>query len=414
MDFSAFLQALPAAATSPYAYAAYIVALGAWVVTIWLRGQPERKSQKILEGYKNDAARNTALAQLLGQAPPDNLPKKEILEWVRLKAAEKSRGYLLIGFLALLVTLIVIVVVALTTSRELPATPPASFAVVFAGDDGVDCLNLPGTVEVTVAADGALPQSKRIDGCRAQFAWAQDWRLGRYATVKVAGIDAFERVSPEQRYRLGEQEWKVALRPIATKPRLLVEIFEYQTPTPTPEDKRLAEQFHGLIREKIEVLADSLATRHPACKYLMDLRVAQATRKPAESPGQRIQEWRATNALLFLSGSLIRKESAYFVNSLPYFGDLAANDAPIRNLRLELSIDASELRKTTDSHSLAFLYAMAMDARRLKLPKDVVVIFLADANSIASQMDETIPGVRELKTAVQKALHDEQAGSPGD
>jgi hypothetical protein len=146
----------------------------------------------------------------------------------------------------------------------------------------------------------------------------------------------------------------------------------------------------------------------------MDLRVAQATRKPADSPGQRIREWRATNALLFLSGSLIRKDSAYFVNSLPYFGELAADDAPVRNLRLELSIDASELRKTTDSHSLAFLYAMAMDARRLKLPKDVVVIFLADANSIANQMDETIPGVRELKTAVQKALHAEQADSSGN
>ena len=411
MDFRAFLDALPAAATSPYAYAAYIVALGAWVVTIWLRSQPERKSREILDKYKDDAARNTALAKLLGQAPPENLPKAQILEWARLKAAEKSRGYLLIGFLALLVALIVIVVVALTTSREGQQTPPATFAVVFGGEDGVDCLNLPGTVRVTVLAKDARPQSALVKGCRAEFDWAIDWRTGQPATVRVEGVESFERVDPEKTFRLGDRRWELALRPIATKPRLLVEIFDYLPRN--ADDMKLVEQFYGLIRDKIVVLADSLATRHPACKYLIDLRVARATRQPAESPREILEEWRATNALLFLSGQLEQRQSAYFVKSRPFFGELAAGEDRLGSLLLELPIEASELSKTTDSHSLALLYAMAMDARRLKLPNDVVVFFLAEAKSIAVQMNETFPGVRELEGAVDKALDASRTPPPG-
>src|SRR5687767_8440702 len=108
-SMSGFLQALPAAATSPYAFVAYVLALVAWAVSLWIRYRPQRETQKILSRFKDDSSRVDALTKLLGQAPPKGLARSDILEWVRIQSREKTKTYLLVAYLALVFAVIVVV-----------------------------------------------------------------------------------------------------------------------------------------------------------------------------------------------------------------------------------------------------------------------------------------------------------------
>ena len=397
----AFLEALPAAATSPYAYAAYVLALVAWVASLWLGNQPQRESRKIVARYKDDAARNQALAELLGNAPPKGLAKDQILDWVRIQTTAKSKTYLLIAYLATLIAVIVIVVVALARSRETVSNPVAP-TIRFAAAEGADCLPLPSATRVTVSADGAEPQEAQVDRCEARFEWALDWRPGRRARVAITGAGSFERAEPDQTYRLGDARWVVTLRPSVSAPRLLIQLFDYSASDGEPRDRFV--QFQNIVRNKMRMLVDSIELKRPESKYLRDLRIVSAGRPLASSPGETLAEWRSSNALAFFSGVVFQKDSHIIVRSQPFFGELTQHVPEISRLQLDLRIDEQEFSQTTDSHSLALLYALAMDARRLGYPNDVVLFYLGEAVSVARDIDPTLPGIGLLKNALRGAF----------
>lgn len=398
---AAFLQALPAAATSPYAYAAYALALIAWVVTLWLRYRPQRETEKILANFKDDAARTHALTSLLGQAPPKGIAKTQILEWVRIQSQEKTKVYLLVAYLALVFAVIVIVVVALT--GQVPSSSGALQGPVirFAAVNGAECLPLPAGVRVTVSAPRAKAQEAGVEGCEARVPWAFDWRPGENATIDVVGAGAFERVEADKEYRLGDALWIVAMRPSANAPRLIVQLFDYAS-SEAGSEQQLA-QFHTIVRNKIQMLAQSISIRNPLCKYVADLRVERTARQLASSPNATLAEWKSSGALLFLSGLLFRRESDVIVRSQPFFGELGG-DTDISRVQIDLRIHVDEFGQTTDTHSLALLYALAMDARRRGQPNDVVLLFLGEAVSTAQGLDSTVPGVTLLKNALSDAL----------
>lgn len=396
----AFLQALPAAATSPYAYAAYALALVAWVLTLWLKYRPQRETEKILSRFKDDAGRTQALTALLGQAPPKGLARTEILEWVRIQSREKTKGYLLVAYLALVFAVIVIVVVAITSPPKV-AGAPESPVIRFAALDGAECLPLPAGVRVTVSVPRATPQEAPVTGCEARLPWAIDWRAGQRAKIEVAGAGSFERVEPDKDYRLGDARWIVAMRPSATAPRLIVQLFDYATSEGGPE-QQLA-QFQTIVRNKIQMLAQSISLRSPLCKYVADLRVERTPRQLASSPNATLAEWRSSGALLFLSGLLFRRESDLIVRSQPFFGELGG-ETDVSRVQIDLRINEDEFGQTTDSHSLALLYALAMDARRRGQSNDVVLVFLGEAVSTAQGLDSSVPGVMMLKNALRDAL----------
>jgi len=58
------------------------------------------------------------------------------------------------------------------------------------------------------------------------------------------------------------------------------------------------------------------------------------------------------------------------------------------------------------------LYALAMDARRLGRPNDVVLTFLGEAVSVAQSIDSSLPGVAALKAQLRKAIQDLGAPIP--
>lgn len=401
MDIRAFLNALPTAATSPYAYAAYALALAAWVASGWLGAQPQRESQKILQRFKSDRERNEALARLLGQAPPDGLSKKDLLPWVQLQTQAKSKTYLLIAYLATLFALIVIIVVALTGSARTADQSGRGPTVRFTAADGAGCLPLPAAARATVSTDNAEAQQAAIDGCQVQFPWAIDWRSGEQAKLSLIDVGPFERSDPDRTYRLGDAEWVVRLRPVANAPRLLIQLFDYAASDAEQRDR--FGQFETIVRNKAQLLADRLS-RDPKYAYLADLRIVRAKRQLASSPNETLGEWRGTNALLFLSGMLFRRNTDIVVRSQPFFGELALTVPEISGVQLDLTVDVQEFSQTADSHSLALLYALAMDARRLGYSTDIVSTFLGQAQSVAADLDSSSPGIAQLKSALQSAL----------
>lgn len=286
------------------------------------------------------------------------------------------------------------------------ATPVAAPVVSFAAVDGAECLPMPAGVRIRVTVPGAEPQEAAVSGCEVRLAWALDWKAGQLAKIDVVGAASFERADAAKHYRLGDARWVVAMRPTATAPRLLVQLFDYASSDGGPEQP-LA-QFQTIVRNKIQMLAQSIALRNPLCAYVADLRVERTPRQLASSPNAAMAEWRSTGSLLFLSGLLFRRNADLMVRSQPFFGELSVGD--VSRVQIDLRIDADEFSQTTDSHSLALLYALAMDARRRGQPNDVVYVFLGEAVSIAQGLDSTVPGVQLLKNAVRGAL--EGIGAP--
>jgi hypothetical protein len=213
-------------------------------------------------------------------------------------------------------------------------------------------------------------------------------------------------VEPGKKYRLGDHEWVVAMRPSADAPRLIVQLF-YDS-SEAGADQQL-NQFRTIVRNKIQMLAQSISIRNPLCKYVADLRVERAPRQLASSPNAMLAEWKSSGSLLFLYGMLFSEGSNVFVRSQPYFGELAG-EADGSNIHIDLRIHADEFAQTADTHSLALLYALAMDARRRGQPDDVVLLFLGEAVSTAQGLDSTLRGVLPLKQALENAL--KRMGAP--
>jgi hypothetical protein len=103
MDIPDFLNALKDVATSPYAFVGYALVVCVWITREWFVSQPQKKVAVILKQYKKDEDRTNALRELIGTAPPKGLKPDEILDWIKTKAKEKSRIFLLIAYLSTLV-----------------------------------------------------------------------------------------------------------------------------------------------------------------------------------------------------------------------------------------------------------------------------------------------------------------------
>lgn len=110
-----FLNSLKVAATSPLAVVAYVCVVAAWITRIWLVTGPKQRAEHILSKFTDDATRSTALRELLGADPPKGIQKSDIMDWVRIKSSENTRGYLALAYLATLLAIVVIVGMAMYT-----------------------------------------------------------------------------------------------------------------------------------------------------------------------------------------------------------------------------------------------------------------------------------------------------------
>ena len=99
------------------ALAAYALAAAAWGLKVWLADKPERDARRILETFRDDGERKSALASLLGQRVPENLTGGQTLTWVKLQNRTRSTAFLLVAYLATLLAGVVVVGMALSESK---------------------------------------------------------------------------------------------------------------------------------------------------------------------------------------------------------------------------------------------------------------------------------------------------------
>jgi hypothetical protein len=120
-----FLAHLGEAATSTIALVAYVVVAAVWALRVWSGHQLQAKAEKILDQFLSDSARNEALGKLLGNSPPQGLPRKDLMRWTALQTRHRSRVLVMAAYMATLTAAIVITGMALfqPAERELRKPP---------------------------------------------------------------------------------------------------------------------------------------------------------------------------------------------------------------------------------------------------------------------------------------------------
>jgi hypothetical protein len=105
-EFSAFLKAIPSAAASPLALVAYLAAVGAWLAIAWRLKIVQAVSVQL--PHLPEEKRPDVILAALGQQVPPHLSAEQFLRG-------KRDFYVLIGFLAICV--VVVVIAAISFSR---------------------------------------------------------------------------------------------------------------------------------------------------------------------------------------------------------------------------------------------------------------------------------------------------------
>ncbi len=394
---SPFLSQLETAASSPLALAAYALVLAAWLLRAWQVQKPQRESRRILGQFEDDEARSRALGALLGTEPPRGLAQADILEWVRLQSKGNTKIYLLIAYLATLAAVLVLVASALFFPK---VASSGNIKVRFRGPLQ-DCFPLPVstlTVSIPRQPDLALISG----GCDIEIPWNSAWKESDSALLSLPGGINVALANPSVKYSLKDRNWSVEVHVRGGSPRLTIQLFDYAGAGERPERRELFDQFCEIVRNKISMLSEAMVSRNKECAYVAQIQVIRQKRELDLSPRDRLEHWRQTHSLQLLSGMLLDSGGKTSVRSQPFHGDLAAGAGS--RIQLEMKIDANEFSQTADTHSLAVLYALALDARAMGRPDDVVFTYLAEAVSIARGLDSSLPGVSLLKDALRNAF----------
>ena len=143
-------------------------------------------------------------------------------------------------------------------------------------------------------------------------------------------------------------------------------------------DKEQFQSFRGIIETKIDRLKEDFP---PKYAYTRDIHLEDAEKKPSDFEGF----WRETGSLAILSGIVFPQNQKSYVNSTFYLYDLKGNLGS-DSVTLDLAIEPEEYGATRDTHSIVTLYALAMDAKRLGYPPDVVFRFLSRAYEISTSL----------------------------
>lgn len=187
----------------------------------------------------------------------------------------------------------------------------------------------------------------------------------------------------------------------ADPPRLTLTVFRYDG-TLDGKGEQAFEQFRGILEDKILNLGQELSSSHPQAKYIERLRMFYSgDRSPDRTQLSRFAAH--TGSMGLLSGTVFLEDDAAIVRSRYFLGELGGG-LTTDSVVLELPIKAKEFGSIRDSHSAATLYGLAMDAKRLGLPQKVRVECLSRAYSALADLNESNPGVAELKAAVELEL----------
>lgn len=201
----------------------------------------------------------------------------------------------------------------------------------------------------------------------------------------------------------------------SAEPRYVIALFKYQGAVQGQKADEKFSNFHGILEVKLlnlkkEVVQTWLGRRDASERldYLNKISIRFKGIDSFSKP-EDIYKWmkNESDVLTLLRGSIISDDNVtYKVYSNFYLGDLKEY-LPYDVITVSLPIMSSEFANTKDSHTLVFLYALAMDAKRLGSAKDHIALFLkAASNRIADikrRQGNLSRDLGEIEKAIMKA-----------
>ena len=201
------------------------------------------------------------------------------------------------------------------------------------------------------------------------------------------------------------------------------------TANPGPRTKLVLYPYHGIggadstalaadlevyLTDKLRILYANFAT-NPVAAYMADLRIEKVGAKPATA-AQLHNEWQRRGALLLMDGVIAPSNGTNIAKSSIYLGDLGRT-APGHSTELihvDLPLRGEEYGSIADSHSVAALYGLALDARDSGLAKDFYVKVAARALELVDTLSTgpaVAPDLKHLRCGLL-ALIGEATGTP--
>ena len=359
----------------------------------------------------------------------DSLSKSELLLPVGIAAVVAGasvlsvlRGLAVQGIRVLRMPLVLaasaIVAAATFFGGFVSATGTRTVAIQFHGPAGADDCppGVPGNVAIVSRGD----RTKDIaigDDCRIDYTLSRDAARTDAITVTLAPNEAFF-VADRAERPLASGSIAVELSPVTT-PRAELALLPYRGVESEGPSSQAFGVFQGILEDKIMNLSQELLVRPELAdqQTLGELRLARIEADGEDGLGlrQKLGVWQQRHSLGLLTGTLTRDTAAagdrFVVNSQVFIGDLDGLPNG-RSVAVSMPVGPEQFRNTRDAHALVMLYALAMDARRLGLPPDVITAYLSAAFDIAA----TLPPEHELSAIaerVEQELDSMAAGATG-
>lgn len=157
------------------------------------------------------------------------------------------------------------------------------------------------------------------------------------------------------------------------KPRTTINVVKYGG-----EDKEY-NQFLTILKQRAMKLVETYGQKE-GYDYLRDLYIERTG-----SPNDFEAFWRDNNSLQVLNSSTKRVNNRLAVSSDIYLFALRGK-LPQNSIVLEQMLSTDDFKLTRDTYTMITLYALAMDAKRMNRPSNVIASYLRDAEEIAQDI----------------------------
>jgi hypothetical protein len=147
--------------------------------------------------------------------------------------------------------------------------------------------------------------------------------------------------------------------------------------------------------------------------YLERLSVSTVTTMNPPSVDEIKRRWISDSALEVMHGLIITRTDGYWVISRIYIGQLSTGYLNSEDLKVELRLSEDEYASIIDSHSLVTIFALAMDAKRLRLSSYYVLDLLAAGDDVYADLLRRVrpgipiqPDLVKIHDAIRQAIQD--------
>ncbi len=204
----------------------------------------------------------------------------------------------------------------------------------------------------------------------------------------------------------------------AEDPRVSLHFFKYSGVHDTNEvAKNQFDDFKDIIYAKISSISEELSSR----QHFSEL-IKLGPFFPRDENGNHVEwegnnaklleRWRNARTLEIFLGRIRIENDNYSVRSRVYLGDLrTALDSKF--ITIDLLIADDQYDTTVDSHSVAILYALAMDARERCRPEFEVLELLSAARERLADVPSSVEGVEKLRAAVESGFQEPRLCNEG-